>query len=80
MNVPSSVPSSPTGDKVLSSVPLNYGVKISSVLAGQIISTKIEGGFCRRKAPEDGMIIETVEKDELFVPVSLLVKIGWRAS
>jgi hypothetical protein len=46
---------------------------LRAVRAGDEISIPVEGGFARRSAPSDGVIIELAERD-VFVPVAALLE------
>jgi len=47
---------------------------IRSVRAGDDLSVEVEGGFVRRHAPADGVVIETPERD-LFVAADELMAV-----
>jgi hypothetical protein len=43
------------------------------VHAGEEISVAVEGGFARRRAPGDGLIVELPDRD-LFLPVDAVLE------
>ena len=47
-------------------------VRLRAVRAGDEISVAVEGGFVRRRAPGDGVVIELDDRD-LYLPVEALV-------
>ena len=48
-------------------------IRVRPVRAGEEISVAVEGGFVRRKAPVDGIAIETPERD-IFLPVESVLE------
>jgi hypothetical protein len=46
---------------------------IRAVRAGDEITVEVEGGFVRRRAPSDGVVVQTGERD-VFVAADLLVE------
>jgi hypothetical protein len=46
---------------------------LRAVRAGDEISIPVEGGFARRAAPSDGLVIELADRD-VFVPVDALLE------
>jgi hypothetical protein len=48
-------------------------VRVRPIRAGDEISVAVEGGFVRRKAPVDGIAIETPERD-IFLPVDSVLE------
>ncbi len=46
---------------------------VRAVRAGDTISVEVQGGFVRREAPSDGVVIETPDRD-IFVPAEALIE------
>jgi hypothetical protein len=45
---------------------------VRAVRAGDEISVEVEGGFARRRAPADGIVVELAEKDVFVTAEALL--------
>jgi hypothetical protein len=48
-------------------------IKIRPVMAGDDYVLQVEGGFVRRTVPEDGLVVESDER-EIFVPENKLLE------
>jgi hypothetical protein len=46
---------------------------VRAVRAGEEISVQVDGGFVRRPAPDDGVVIELVDRD-VFVSADVLLE------
>ncbi|HYE58088.1 MAG TPA: hypothetical protein VD948_06265 [Rhodothermales bacterium] len=47
--------------------------RVHGVLAGQPVTFEVEGGFYRRPAPADGLVVET-DSTTIFVPLEDVAK------
>jgi len=50
---------------------MSASIKIRPVMAGDDYVVQVEGGFVRRTVPEDGLVIESDER-EIFVPENIM--------
>ena len=57
----------------LGAMPLPPEPTIRAVRAGDEITVAVEGGFARRHAPSDGVLVMLPDRD-LFLPAALLVE------
>lgn len=52
---------------------MNLTIRVRPIRTGDEISVAVEGGFVRRKAPCDGVVVEVPERD-VFLPAESLIE------